>query len=535
MTSNPAGPVVAPLAAPFAAPHRSAAADAGSRFWRTVWRTHFYAGILTFPFLGVLAITGLIILYTQPINRLSYGSLLRAPRSVRVTTLEQQRTLVERSYPDLVVAGVTPAPPTSDRSTMFAMKPSEGDGAVRQVFIEPGTGRVLGSKGEGDGIVGLANRLHGSLNNTAITVSLPSLAGLAGSGGAMIVHVALGAVLMEIFAGWALVLAASGLYLYWPRKKGLPRTTLVPRIAKQGRARWRDLHAIPGLVLVGILAFFVVTGLPWSGYWGSGWRQISSKVTPRPAIEQPPSAVVRSGDLDRFGNRIPWSTQDTPVPASNTPVPQQLPSGHNDNIAHEHAVSAGGAGSANTLSLDAVATIAAAEQLTPGYSIALPVDTPAKAGTAAVFGSFTITEPWPGRVQHEHTVYVDQFSGKTLGVATPGNWGQGALGSATEWGVQTHMGTQFGLINRVVMTFGCLALLWSVASALVMYTRRRRPGSIGAPRRPVDVKLAKRLMVILATLGIIYPLWGASVVAVLALDRFIVRRRPRLRRAFGMH
>ena len=35
-------------------------------------------------------------------------------------------------------------------------------------------------------------------------------------------------------------------------------------------------------------------------------------------------------------------------------------------------------------------------------------------------------------------------------------------------------------------------------------------------------------------LAVVYPLWGVSVVAVLGLDRFVIRRVGALRSAFGM-
>jgi uncharacterized iron-regulated membrane protein len=512
-----------------------------SRTWRTVWRMHFYAGILSFPVLGLLALSGLVILYTGPINQAQHGHLLKVSPVTKAISLEAQRANVSAALPDHVVSGVTP-PAAANRSTMFAMKPKEGDGPVMQVYVNPGTGVVLGTVRQGHGIVGLANRIHGNLNNQSIKVPLPSLSGLAGGDGGLIKRVALGSLIVEVFAGWALVLAASGIYLWWPRKGGLSRTTLVPRIQQRGRARWRDLHAIPGLALSMILAFFVITGMPWSGYWGDGWRHVSSKITPRPSIDQPSSAVVRSGDLDRFGNTIPWVLRETPVPASD-PIGStgpsgssgsgSAPAGHNDDVSHRHVVTSGGSGNPASLTLDAVATIARQEGLVPGFSIALPADTAATRTEPATYGSFTASDPWPGRVQHERTAYIDQFSGKTLAISTPGDWGQGALGSATEWGVQTHMGTQFGLASRIVMTSGCVMVLWSIVSALTMFAKRRRPRTTGIPRRPANVAMARRLLAVFALLGVIYPLWGATAAFVMTFDRLVIRRNARLRVAFG--
>jgi uncharacterized iron-regulated membrane protein len=135
-------------------------------------------------------------------------------------------------------------------------------------------------------------------------------------------------------------------------------------------------------------------------------------------------------------------------------------------------------------------------------------------------------------MHHQGAVYLDQFSGETLAESTPSTWGK--LQWATEWGIETHMGTQYGLVTRVVMTGACLLVLWNVATALVMWNKRRRKGTLGLPRRPVDVRIQRTLGITAVVLALIYPIWGLSLVLILLFDRFVVRRVPRLRVAFGM-
>jgi uncharacterized iron-regulated membrane protein len=519
--------------------------DSASRLWRAVWRTHFYAGILSAPVLVILAISGLVILYTEPIRLAVHHDTMTvsATATAKAKPLESQRVAVEASFPQFSVAGVTP-PANRTGATKFALSPKSGSGSVRHAFVDPFTGRVLGSMKEGDDIVGMANRFHGFLNNESVKVPIPSLPAFAFTSNAVVKKIPLGRLLIEIVAGWLLVLAISGVYLWWPRKirrSAADRGLADVAGAHTKRSRWRQLHALPGLCLSWVLLFFVVTGMPWSPYWGDGWRTVSSKLTPRASIEQPSSVVERTGALDRFGNKIPWVTQETPVPASSpsvssaasTPV---LESGHNDSVSHRHAPTVGGT-KATVLSLDDVARVAQQEKLAAGYSIALPVDAAEKSKsgkTKYTYGSYALAEPWPARIDRSRTVYVDQFSGKTLAVSTPGDWGQGQLGTLTEFGVQTHMGTQFGLVSRVIMTLGCLTVLWSFVSASVMYTRRRRPGTAGLPRRPRDVRMARKLLVMFGALGLVYPLWGASLVLVVLFDRLLIRSIPNLRTAFGM-
>jgi uncharacterized iron-regulated membrane protein len=540
-------------------PRSAAQSDTESRIWRGIWRTHFYAGILSAPVLVVFAITGLVILYTDPIQSAVHRNLrtvssssiadANAPRR----SLEDQRVAVEKAFPAYSVAGVTP-PRNVRATTKFALSPKSGEGAVRHAFVNPVSGEVLGSMKEGDDVVGLANRLHASLNNESFKVPIPSLPAFALTSDAVVKRIPVGRLLLEIVAGWLLVLAISGVYLWWPRKhrasanqRGIAAASGTSGTSRTitKRARWRQLHSLPGLVLSWVLLFFVVTGMPWSPYWGSGWRTVSGKLTPRASIDQPSSVVQRTGALDRFGNKIPWVTQETPVPASQTPATPgepdgssaaNVPSGHNDSVSHRHAPTVGGT-QATVLTLDDVARVAQQEKLAPGYSIALPVDETKMVGsgeTTYTYGSYALAEPWPARIDRERTVYVDQFSGKTLATSTPGDWGQGQLGTLTEFGVQTHMGTQFGIVSRIVMTLGCLTVLWSVFSATMMYTRRRRPGTAGLPRRPRDVRMAKKLLVMFAMLSLVYPLWGASLVLIVLFDRLVIRQVPKLRVAFGM-
>ena len=46
--------------------------------YRAVWRWHFFAGLLTLPFLLWLAVTGSLYLYKPELERVVYGDWLRA-------------------------------------------------------------------------------------------------------------------------------------------------------------------------------------------------------------------------------------------------------------------------------------------------------------------------------------------------------------------------------------------------------------------------------------------------------------------------
>ena len=458
----------------------SAGNTTASRLWRSIWRTHFYAGLFAAPILVLLAVTGLVILYTEPIEQALDGDLV----TVTVTagdervTFDDQRAAVADRYPDWDVVSVTP-PKEPDRSTAFAM--TDEDGSAVNVYVDPYTGEVLGRQNDGADIVGLANRLHGNLDNESVTVPVPSLAGIFGDGPAF-ADAAVGDMLVEVFAGWGLVLAFTGAYLWWPRKQGTGKALFVPRIRKPGRARWRDLHAVGGTVLAVMLVFFLTTGLPWS--------------TGRDPI--PPSGA--GGGHHGGGETAAESTDASGPPA-------------------------------DPVSLDTVVAAAEDEGMRPGYTVDMPVDV-LDDPDAPVYGSYVVINPWPSRMQHQGALYLDQFSAKTLAESTPRTWGR--LQWLTELGIQSHMGTQYGIFTRTLMTLACVLVLWNVTTAAIMWNNRRRKGTLGLPRRPADVRLQRILGITALVLAVVYPLWGLTLVAVLLVDRYVVRRVPKLRYAFGM-
>lgn len=509
--------------APEAADQAADEADRASRRWRSLWRVHFYAGIFSFPILLLLAVTGLAILYTQPINDFVDGDVRTVSVQGEPLGYDAQADAVRAEFPDEdVVSVVTPV--DDHHSTAFGL--SNG----RDAYVDPYTGEVLGTLDPDGGVIGLANRLHGFLNNEQVMVPMPNATGIFGEGPAF-ADVPLGDLIVEIFACWALVLAISGVYLWWPRKKGTGKALFLPRVGAKGRARWRDLHAIPGVIFSGILLFIVASGLPWSGFWGSSFSYAAEELSPGSYPEQPASSVATLGDLDRFGNRINWALQDTQTPASEAPA--------GDGGEHEGHGGGGTAGGDGIdpdtelparLSIDSIVRAGFEEGMNPGYAISFPEDVTNDDGTL-LFGSYTAANPWPAQSQDARTLYFDQFTGETLGGQYL--YGFGSVWKAADYTISTHMGTQFGVANRIVMTGAALGVIWAVLSAGVMYTKRRRKGTAGLPRRPVDVRLASRLVFILILLAVVFPLWGASAFLVLAADNYVIRKLPRLRVTFG--
>ncbi len=519
--------------------HRVTDRTAPGKFLRSVWRTHFYSAIFAAPILVVMALSGLVIMYTEPITGALYSDTTRVAAQGRAPLgLQAQQAAADRVAPQgaTMFRVVTPKEPDRVSEFYYSAGPAGvpyfelPDSAVTYVYVDPYTAGVKATGPAGHDIVGLANRLHGFLNNDSLTIVLPSIPHLIAPSDNpdRFIDVPVGDLIIEIAMGWALILAGSGLYLWWPRRSQKGKTLLTVRLRKKGRLKWRDLHAVSGIVGLTMLIIFITTGMPWSEYWGSAWSAVGSKLTPGHSVDAP-STAAKAGDLDRFGHRIPWATQEDRVPASQ-------PSEH----LHQGGIHGGGqaldtttvpAGLPARLSLSDVDRAAKLEGLKPGYAIVLPVNTTGDDGIMT-YGSYQLSNAWPDRLSAEKTVYLDQFTGNKLAQSDTSS--SGAIGQATELGVLTHMGTQFGVVDRIVMTAGTLLLLISIATSAVMWWIRRPHGGSGLPKRPMNPRLPAAMAVIGVVVAVVYPLWGVSALLVVALDRFVIRRARRLRRLFGL-
>jgi uncharacterized iron-regulated membrane protein len=480
-----------------------------SKLWRALWRTHFFAGLIIAPALLWFAFTGLIILYTDPIDEALNDGVMTVQVGDREVPLDTQLANIQKAKPGWGLASVTPGR-RPDRANAFTMTDDQGIGRV--VYVNQYTGSITGTITSDSGLVAFANRTHGSFLPRQFTMPIPSLMGIVGDGPAF-VDVEVGEVIVEIVAGWGLVLAITGIYLWWPRS-GIRKRLFLPRFKEGGRPMWRDLHASGGTLLSIGLIFFVVTGLPWATFWGNEFSTLASKVTPNTEnfweYSGPASNIPKVGDLTRFGVTVPWASANDSIPTS-------------DEEGHEGHHSSGDgsdtatpeAAPAEVVGLEVAYRAAQEEGMKPGFSITPPVDSVTEDGVTQ-YGAYVVFNPWPSSLGEQGALYLDQFTAKTLGTSDASTWG--GIQRMAEFGVQTHMGTQFGLVNRIFLTTICLLVVWNVTTAIVMWNRRRRSGTLGAPRKPVDERTQRSVGVFQLLLSLIYPLWGASLLLVLGVQ-----------------
>ncbi|MFC6080251.1 PepSY-associated TM helix domain-containing protein [Sphaerisporangium aureirubrum] len=466
------------------------APNGASQRYRAVWRWHFYAGLFVAPILVVLAVTGSIYLFKEPFEEWRYRDVrtLAAPVTA-AQPLSRQIDAARSARPGAPVMTVIP-PTAPDRSTRVILAGAESGPWAQgiSVYVHPGTLKVLGQIDDSATFMRVVRTVHGEL--------------LAGTAGDRIVETA---------ACWALILASTGTYLWW---RGPARR----RGARPGRPRLRRVHSLTGIGAGTVIVFLIVSGLPWSGVWGDLFQRLQDRTgstTPSADAFPNTSAVPPlSGDLSTDPDaKVPWSAERLPVPSSTD--------GHG-----AHGTTTG------VLHPGAVPVERALESARPVLRDCRPTDCDVKVllpkdrgGVYTVIAS-PRTDPSASR-----TVHVDQYSARVL---VSFGWQEyGVLAKAVEQGIALHEGRRYGPLNLLVMLTACLAVLTLVVTGTWMWWKRRPQGRLAAPTRPTDRRTAYGVLAIMATLGLLFPLAGITMATVLLLDLLLLRRIPRLRRAFG--
>ena len=129
----------------------------------------------------------------------------------------------------------------------------------------------------------------------------------------------------------------------------------------------------------------------------------------------------------------------------------------------------------------------------------------------------------PKTAQGQHTVNIDPGTGALLRDVSWKNYSP--VGKAVEFGVMTHMGEEFGLANQLVMLASCILLILTISFGVVMWWRRRPVGRLGAPPLPEGFKPNSAIIATAIVLGIVFPLAGLSIIAIVLLDWLLGKAR----------
>jgi uncharacterized iron-regulated membrane protein len=424
--------------------------------YRAVWRWHFYAGLLVIPFMIMLAVTGGIYLLKDELNTAFYDDYLTVT-PLETTPLQPSAIVAKatQTLPGTVTAFIPPARPQA--SATVTIKTESGK---QRVYVDPYSGDVLGTLSDS----GFANTPFMKLVRKIH--SLDYFGWVANR-------------VIEIVAGWAMILVVTGIYLWWPRGRDVG--TFKVRSGARRRPFWRDLHAVTGLYTGAFIFFLALSGLPWSGFWGDKLNTYANQAGlgyPTGFWDNVPTSTV---PMQEAMTQTSWTMENAPMPLS-TPT-----------------------GSAPFGLDEAVATFDRLG-IEKGYVVDLPQD------AEGVYSASV----YPDDVDRERIIHLDQYSGAVLFDA--GFKDLGPVGQAVEWGVSVHMGQEYGRVNQLLMLAACFAIVLMSVSAIVMWWQRRPKGTLGAPRYPSDYRVAGGAIVILTVMAVLFPLTGLSILAALAID-----------------
>ncbi|MCV9962470.1 PepSY domain-containing protein [Pararhizobium sp. BT-229] len=444
------------------------AVRSASDLYRAVWRWHFYAGLMVLPFLVILAVTGALYLFRDQIDALVHADL---------KTVAIQESVVKAAPSAMVASALAAYPGTAAKFTDPATPASSAEITVATeagklaVYVNPYDGKVLGSLPDRGTVMWTIRTLH----------SLKYFGSFARS-------------LIEITAGWSVLLVATGIYLWWPRSQ--TGGVLSIRGTPKRRVFWRDMHAVSGILVGFFIVFLAVTGMPWSGVWGdkvNEWANGNNFGYPAGVYTDVP---MSDEHLDHVA-KTSWSLEQAKIPQS---------------------PSADAHGAAGPIGLDRAIAVFDRLGLHRGYAVSIP-----KAQDGVYSGTV-----YPDNLAEQRVVHLDQYTGKPLIDMSYADYGP--LGKTLEWGINVHLGQEFGLANQIVLSAACLLIVMLAVSAGVMWWKRRPKGSLGVPPMPADRRVFRGLIAMLAIGGIVFPLVGLSLVVMLVLDWVYMRVRKPNRR-----
>ncbi|GHC60304.1 PepSY-associated TM helix domain-containing protein [Limoniibacter endophyticus] len=454
--------------------------NAGQRaadLYRAVWRWHFYAGLLVLPFLVSLSLTGGLYLFKDEIDRAVHSDLFVVEQGAATVAPSQIIDAATALVPGAAVKFTTPP----DRTRSAEVTIVDAGGARQAVYVNPYTGKALGTLPDRGTVMWVVRYLH----------SLKFFGPYARA-------------LIEIAAGWSILLVATGLYLWWPR--GRNGGVLSVRGKPRQRIFWRDTHAVTGVVVGGVIVFLAITGMPWSNVWGgkiNEWANGNNFGYPAGVRVEVPMSDRKLSE----NGLTAWSMEQAQIPRS-------AHAGHDGHIAQDPHAGHGGHESTTIVEaagVDAVGIDRVVEKfetlgLHPGFAIVLP-----NGPTGVYSGSV-----YPDDLSQQRVVHLDQYTGEPLLDASYADYGP--MGRALEFGINVHLGQEFGLTNQIILAIFCLGIILLSVSAGVMWWKRRPSGRMGVPPMPSDPRILHGVVAILIIGGILFPLVGLSLIIILVID-----------------
>lgn len=445
-------------------------------FGALLLRLHFYAGILVGPFILVAALSGALYAANPQLEQIVYADELHAPQSATSLPLADQIEAAQAVVgDDGALVAVRPAPTNGDTTRVMFTADGLGESETRAIFVDPATAEVRGdltAYGTGGSLPlrTWIGQFHRNLHLGDV-----------------------GRLYSELAASWLGVVVVAGGALWGLRIRTVraKKDLLRPNNSVPGYRRLFSWHASTGIwLLIGAL-FLSATGITWSQYAGANVSELRAA----------------------FNLGTPSISTDLGAPTAASPDEH---AGHGTAAAPSTAIDPAG--------FDAVLAVAQAVNVNTGL---VEIRPPAAAGQAWVVQE--IQRSFPTEVD---SIAVD---GATLQITDRVDFAEFNLAAKlTRWGIDTHMGTMFGLANQLILIITALGLAAMVSWGYLMWWKRRPTRGATRMGRPAPAGALARapwwgvLAVVEGALlvGLLFPLVGISLLVFIVIDALLSLRTP---------
>jgi len=474
--------------------------DSNKTLYFLTWRWHFYAGLFVIPFMLMLSITGLVMLFDDEIELAFHQDAIEIAVSGEPIKVSQQLVAVQNQYPQGSVTQFVPSK-TPDLANRFSVALEDGTSVF--ATVNQYTGEVVGEIPRSDSLYQLANDIHGTL--------------LIGDWGDYLIEVAI---------SLSILLLVSGIYLWLPRDNASRAGFLKLRVSSGPRVLMRDLHANIGGTLSLVLLLFILSGLAWTGFWGGklvqAWSTFPAQMWDDIPLSDKTHASLNHGSEEE----LPWNLEQTPLPLSQDKPAEHVHQVEEASEAHDHSKMGEDHSQhvllASSFAIDDVVQKAQSLGFTQ-YKVNLPrSETGVYTVTANTMGG-DIIDPTQDRTTH-----LDQYSGRILGEVTWQDYN--FIAKTLAVGISLHQG-DISIINKLLNALFCLAFVVVSVTGGVMWWMRRPSGQskLGTPPKFGDAGLWKAGLVTVVVISVLFPLAGATIVTAMLLDWLLFSRVNKLK------
>ncbi|QKS19430.1 PepSY domain-containing protein [Curtobacterium sp. Csp1] len=424
-------------------------------FGQFLLRLHFYAGLFIGPFILIAALSGAVYALGPTIEQGMYRHELTTPSTAAAKPLADQidaaQAYVSTHHPEDTLAAVRPASEKGATTRVMYAEAGLMDSQNRAIFIDPGTAEVRGDL--------LVYGTSGSLPfRTWVDTFHRSL--FLGD---------IGRLYSETAASWlgVVALAGLGLWVIRIRKMRAKRDMVRPARGVRGYRRVFSWHASTGVWLLLGALFLSATGITWSQYGG--------------------------GNVDQLRNALNWGTPALTTTLTGT----DTAAASGEHAAHQSGSAAATDAEPATVTPALFDEVLAKAKGANIHSSQLQITPPATADQAWTVAE--IKRSYPTAV---NSVAIDP---RDMSVVSETNFDTFSIpAKLTRWGIDTHMGTMWGLPNQILLFVTALGIAAMVVFGYVMWWKRRPTGKrVG--KAPSAGALTRA------------PWWGSGLVAVGAI------------------